>query len=131
MEVNAQQKHSMIYLSARRFTLIRTRNLVEGHGRLIAVIYVKHDSTHYKNVNKALLNQGVVDLTDYTNNEFNPSSWRLYVSILSNQDKAKFLLISAGFGLIVCLFFNFGFRKISNNISLARQEYDRARNSRE
>jgi hypothetical protein len=99
----------------------------EAHGRLIAVIYVKHDSTHYKNVNKALLNQGVVDLTDYTNNEFNPSSWRLYVSILNNQDKAKFLLISAGFGIIVCLFFNYGFRKISILISRARQEYDRSR----
>jgi len=101
------------------------------YGRLIAVIYVKHDSTHYKNVNKALLNQGVVDLTDYTNNEFNPSSWRLYVSILNNQDKAKFLLISAGFGIIVCLSLNYGFRKISILISSVRQEYDRARSSRE
>ena len=97
------------------------------YGRLIAVVYVKHDSTHYLNVNKALLEQGVVDKTDYTNNEFNPSSWRLYVSILNNRDKAKFLLISAGFGILVCLLFNYGFRKISILISRKRQEYNRAR----
>ena len=65
------------------------------YGRLIGVVYVKPDSTRYKNVNKALLNQAVVDLTDYTSNEFKPSSWRLYVSILNYQDKTKFLLLSA------------------------------------
>ena len=97
------------------------------YGRLIAVVYIKHDSTHYMNVNKALLNQGVVSLTDYTNNEFNPSSWRLYVALLTNQDKAKFLLISAGFGIIVCLLLNYGFRKISIIASRMRQEYDHAR----
>ena len=92
----------------------------DRYGRLIAVIYVKHDSTRYKNVNKALLNQGVVDLTDYTNNEFNPSEWRLYVSILNNQDKIKFLSISAALGFIVCLLFHYSFRKISNLVSRAR-----------
>jgi endonuclease YncB( thermonuclease family) len=90
------------------------------YGRLIAVIYVKHDSTRYKNVNKALLNQGVVDLTDYTNNEFNPSEWRLYVSTPTNQDKIKFLSISAVLGLTVCLLFHYSIRKISNLVSRAR-----------
>jgi endonuclease YncB( thermonuclease family) len=38
----------------------------------------KIGDTQYKNVNKALLNQGVVSETDYTNNEFNPSTWTLF-----------------------------------------------------
>ena len=50
------------------------------YGRLIAVVYVKTSNTQYINVNKALLNQRVVSLTDYTNNESNPSTWTLYVS---------------------------------------------------
>jgi endonuclease YncB( thermonuclease family) len=97
------------------------------YGRLIALVYVKHDSTRYMNVNKALLNQGVVDLTDYTNNEFDPSSWRLHVSTLNNQDIIKFLSISAGLGFIVCLLFHYVERKISNLITRMRDEYTRAR----
>lgn len=49
------------------------------YDRLVAVVYLKHNSTHYKNVNYALLQQGVVILDDYTNNEFNPYSWTLFV----------------------------------------------------
>ncbi len=48
------------------------------YGRLIAVVYIEYNSTHYLNVNKALLERGVVTLTDYTNNEFTPSSWTMY-----------------------------------------------------
>jgi endonuclease YncB( thermonuclease family) len=51
----------------------------DPYGRLIAVVYVKVNSTHYLNVNKALLVQGVAIETDYTNNEFTPSTWTLYV----------------------------------------------------
>jgi hypothetical protein len=51
----------------------------DEYGRLIAVVYVKANSTHYLNVNKALLVQGVAVETDYTNNEFTPSTWTLYV----------------------------------------------------
>jgi hypothetical protein len=51
----------------------------DAYGRLIAVVYVKQNSTHYLNVNKALLVQEVVYLSDFTNNEFSPSTWTLYV----------------------------------------------------
>jgi hypothetical protein len=51
----------------------------DEYGRLIAVVYVKANSTHYLNVNKALLVQGVAVETDYTNNEFTPSTWTLYI----------------------------------------------------
>ena len=48
-------------------------------GRLIAVVYVVHNSTHYLNVNEELLLEGTVVIDDFTNNEFNPSTWTLYV----------------------------------------------------
>ena len=51
----------------------------DTYGRLVAVAYVKVNTTHYLNVNKALIAQEVVSETDYTNNEFTPSSWTLYV----------------------------------------------------
>ena len=57
----------------------------DPYGRLIAVVYLKIGVTQYKNVNKALLNQGVVSEDDYTNNEFNPSTWTLNVSAESSN----------------------------------------------
>ena len=96
------------------------------YGRLIAVVYVKQDSTRYTNVNKALLRQGVVTLTDYTNNEFNPFFWRLHVSILTTQDKQKYLLLSAGFSYIMCLLFQQSIRKISTRVrTLVNRARDR------
>jgi hypothetical protein len=51
----------------------------DQYGRLVAVVYVKYNSTHYLNVNKALLVQEVAVEKDFTNNEFSPASWALYV----------------------------------------------------
>ncbi len=50
----------------------------DPYGRLVCVVYVKYSSTYYKNVNKALLDEGVAIISDYYN-EFNPYSWTLYV----------------------------------------------------
>jgi len=55
----------------------------DPYGRLIAVVYIVHNSTHYKNVNEALLRLGVVSEDDYTNNEFSPSTWTLFVRYAS------------------------------------------------
>jgi len=49
----------------------------DKYGRLVCVVYVKHNSTHYKNVNKALLVEGYAVIWNF-NNEFNPSTWTLY-----------------------------------------------------
>ena len=51
----------------------------DRYGRLIAVVYIKYNSTHYMNVNAELLRLGVVSEDDYTNNEFSPSTWSLFV----------------------------------------------------
>jgi endonuclease YncB( thermonuclease family) len=47
--------------------------------RLVCVIYVDYNSTHYENVNKALLTEGLAEKKDYVN-EFDPNTWTLYVS---------------------------------------------------
>jgi len=48
----------------------------DPYGRLVCVVYVEHSSTEYKNVNKALLVEGVAAITNY-DNEFNPYTWNL------------------------------------------------------
>jgi micrococcal nuclease len=50
----------------------------DKYGRWICVVYVKHNSTHYMNINKALLVEGVAVIKNY-DNEFNPYAWTLYV----------------------------------------------------
>jgi len=47
-------------------------------GRLICVVYVRHNSTHVLNVNKAMVDRGRAVVDDFTNNEFNPSTWTTY-----------------------------------------------------
>jgi|Deesub1362A_J573_1020465.scaffolds.fasta_scaffold00551_14 hypothetical protein len=50
----------------------------DSYGRLVCVVYVRHNSTHYVNVNKALLVEEVVIIEDY-DNEFDPYTWTLYI----------------------------------------------------
>jgi endonuclease YncB( thermonuclease family) len=50
----------------------------DTYGRLVCVVYVDHNSTHVKNVNKALLVEGVAEIWDHENNEFDPYTWTLY-----------------------------------------------------
>jgi hypothetical protein len=52
----------------------------DSYDRLVCVAYVDYNSTHVKNINKALLAEGAATLFDHSNNEFNPSTWTLYVS---------------------------------------------------
>lgn len=49
-----------------------------GGTRLVCVVYVLFNSTHYLNVNKALLVEEVAVIDDH-DNEFNPYTWTLYV----------------------------------------------------
>jgi peptidylprolyl isomerase len=48
------------------------------YGRYVCVVYVRHNSTHYLNVNEALLYAGCAVISNYYN-EFNPYDWTLYV----------------------------------------------------
>jgi hypothetical protein len=46
--------------------------------RLVCVAYVDYDSTHWINVNQALLDEGHAVISNF-NNEFNPYLWSLYI----------------------------------------------------
>jgi endonuclease YncB( thermonuclease family) len=46
--------------------------------RLVCVVYVDYNSTHYENVNEALLVAGLAEKKEYVN-EFNADTWVLYV----------------------------------------------------
>jgi len=51
----------------------------DSFGRLVCVVYVDYNSTHYLNVNEALIDGGYVEARDY-DNEFNYNSFELYLS---------------------------------------------------
>ena len=50
-----------------------------GFGRLICVVYVSYNATHYLNVNQALIEGNYAETVNY-DNEFSPYSWELYVN---------------------------------------------------
>ncbi len=47
------------------------------YGRVVAVVYVRHNATHLLNVNEALLEAGLARVADFPN-EFDPRTWTLY-----------------------------------------------------
>lgn len=49
----------------------------DKYGRLVCVVYVDYNSTHFKNVNKALLVEDFAVIWNF-NNEFDPYTWTLY-----------------------------------------------------
>ena len=46
---------------------------------MICVVYVSCNSTHYLNVNQALIEGNYAEMVNY-DNEFSPYSWELYVN---------------------------------------------------
>lgn len=49
----------------------------DRYGRLVSVVYLRYNSTHLINVNKELLEQGLVTVSNFAN-EFDPTTWTLY-----------------------------------------------------
>lgn len=47
------------------------------YGRVVAVVYVRHNATHLLNVNEALLEAGLARVADFPN-EFDPRTWTRY-----------------------------------------------------
>ncbi len=70
------------------------------YGRLVAVVYVRYNSTHLININKALLNSNNAQTRDYYN-EFNPSNWVLYVYYTGSFGDDLFSI--SGFNLYLIL----------------------------
>jgi endonuclease YncB( thermonuclease family) len=50
----------------------------DQYGRYVCLAYVQYNSTHSINVNQALIQQNYATIDNYTNNEFEPTTWTLY-----------------------------------------------------
>jgi len=79
--------------------------------RLVCLVYVDYNSTHYLNVNEALLVGNFAYLSNY-DNEFNPFMWTLFIPKLSVNGLLRLLLISFIIGLIATFVLNLILRKI-------------------
>lgn len=71
--------------------------------RLVCVVYVSYNVTHYLNVNKALLAKDYAVVWDH-DNEFNPATWSLYVLKVSQDTIKNLLFVSAIFGVLSTVF---------------------------
>ena len=49
----------------------------DKYGRLVCVVWIEYNSTHFMNVNKRLLHEDLAVALDFSN-EFNPYLWSLY-----------------------------------------------------
>ena len=81
--------------------------------RLVCLVYVEYDSTHYLNVNKALLEYGFAYIDDYPN-EFDPLTWKLLVPKPQTSDNIKFLIVSLAIGIVSTYMIIKIMRKIKN-----------------
>lgn len=53
-------------------------SVTDPYGRYVCLVFVEYNSTHYINVNQALVIGNYAEVDDYTNNEFDPTTWLLY-----------------------------------------------------
>ncbi len=72
--------------------------------RLVAVVYFSYNSTHYQNLNKALLENNYAVLWDH-DNEFSPGDWTLFVSAPAIPEFSSiavlFLILSVSFFVLL------------------------------
>lgn len=81
------------------------------YGRLICVVYIAYNSTHYVNVNEALLMTDLARISNYPN-EFDPYTWPLFVSETSLETRIRIAGISMIPSLIIVLFLNWVIKRI-------------------
>ncbi len=74
----------------------------DRYGRIVAIVYVRHNATHFLNVNQALIEAGLARLDDHRN-EFDPLTWTRYVSHQEAKDlvEAAATLELAGVAVLV------------------------------
>lgn len=72
----------------------------DSYDRLICVVYVSYNSTHYINVNQALIANGHAEAWDHSNNEFHPDDWTFFVPKSDSEARDSTTLY-----LIIIVFF--------------------------
>lgn len=84
--------------------------------RLVCLVYVDYNSTHYVNVNKALLVGDYARVSDYAN-EFSPFGWTLFVPKIGFADIQGLLLISVAVGIGITIVINLAVRFVRRGVS--------------
>lgn len=72
---------------------IDDKHVMDRYNRIVAVVYLRYNSTHLLNVNKWLLESGHAVINDY-DNEFDPDKWSLYLYCSSDSCKVVEHIIS-------------------------------------
>ena len=72
------------------------------YGRLICVVYVDFNATHYLNVNEALLVTDMAYISNY-DNEFDPYRWTLLVEKVSSETRNQYLAYAAAISFVSTL----------------------------
>ncbi len=67
----------------------------DSYGRIVAVAYIRHNSTHLLNLNKAMLESGLAVLSNFVN-EFDPAGWTLYVDHPADLPPSSALFVGVG-----------------------------------
>jgi len=83
----------------------------DKYGRLVCLVYVDYNSTHYLNINKALLEKDLALISNY-DNEFNPKNWKLYTPKLGINELSKILIASFFIGLVGTILFYLIFKNV-------------------
>jgi len=76
MAKQALQNLTSIY-GSRVYLDVDNIYVMDKYNRIVAVAYLRYNSTHVLNVNKWLVDHGYAVIKDY-NNGFNPYSWNLF-----------------------------------------------------
>jgi adenine-specific DNA methylase len=71
------------------------------YNRMVGVAYLRYNSTHLLNVNKELLDKGYAIVWDYSDNEFNPSTWTEYAYYPASTENILQLLTNNTFRFLL------------------------------
>ncbi|MEM1628849.1 MAG: thermonuclease family protein [Desulfurococcaceae archaeon] len=84
--LNLVQKHGpKVYLD------VDDLHVIDKYNRVVAIVYLKYNETHILNVNKWLIDNGYVTISDYPN-EFDPNMWTLYTYLPSDPCVEKTII---------------------------------------
>ena len=93
--LNTTIYNKTVYLDIDDIYTYDEKNGEKGEGdRLVCVVYIEYNQTHYLNVNKALLVAGHAEIDDF-DNEFNPNNWSLYVLKEEIPELSSIMLITS------------------------------------
>lgn len=90
-DINAPNSTEIGYIESKNYlaSLIENKSVIIDvdnvtmtdtyDNRLVCLVYLQHNSTHHMNVNQAVVNESPAIIWDWTNNEFDPNTWELYI----------------------------------------------------